>query len=284
MSTEPGGPAASDRYGREPALERWGARLGGLIGDGWLRRVLRTVFRKALAWSNSGGLTSRLPHGEVVRVAPEFRFVTWNPVEYEAFRQVLRPGDVAFDIGANVGAYTVLFAQWVGVAGQVHAFEPAPDAFRGLRRHLELNHLGEIVVVHRVAVSDQIGEASFVGTGSDGTNHLLSRSESEVRVIRVPTTTVDAVCAESGACPRLLKIDVEGAELAVLRGARHTIARMDRDAGIFVEMHPTAWRLQGLTADDIRAELATQNLRAVALRETAEPWAVEGECMRLVPL
>lgn len=284
MSAESGGPAESDRYGRERALERWGARLGRLIGDGWLRRVLRTVFRHVLAWSNGGGLTSRLPHGEVVRVAPEFRFVTWNPVEYEAFRLVLRPGDVAFDIGANVGAYTVLFAQWVGAAGKVHAFEPAPDAFRGLQRHIELNHLDEIVVARRVAVSDQIGEAGFVGTGSEGTNHLLSQSESEARVIRVSTTTVDAVCAESGVCPRLLKIDVEGAELAVLRGARHTIARMDRAAGIFVEMHPAAWRVQGLTVDAIRAELAAQGLRAVALRDTDEPWAIEGECMRLVPL
>jgi len=273
--------AHSDRYRASSALERFGGVVGRLIGDGWLRRVLRGGFRRVLAWRTGGGPRSVLPHGEVVRIAPEYRYLSWNPVEYEAFRAALRPGDVALDVGANVGAYTILFGLWTGQTGRVLAFEPAPEAYAGLRRHVELNRLAETVETLRMAVSDRVGEAEFVSLGSQGTNHLVGVDGGTAGVIRVPTTTIDTVCAERKLHPRVIKIDVEGAELSVLRGARATIAGMAPDAGVFVEMHPAAWRTLGLSVDDIRRELATQGLRAVPLRDTDDPWTLDGECMRL---
>jgi FkbM family methyltransferase len=281
MTSGPKVPAHSDRYGRQSLLERLGARLGRLIGDGPVRQLLRGGFRRVLGWTTGGGPRSVLPHGEVVRIAPAYRFLTWNPVEYEAFRGVLRPGDTALDVGANVGAYALLFGQWVGSTGRVIAFEPAPDAYRGLARHVALNGLAAVVETRQAAVSDRVGEAEFVSQGWAGTNHLTARGAGGGRIIRVPTTTVDAVCAERGIRPRLLKIDVEGAELAVLRGARQTIARMGDDGMVFVEMHPGVWRDQGLTAADIINELAAQGLHAVPLRTVDDAWSLDGECMRL---
>ncbi len=55
-----------------------------------------------------------LPGGEVVLVAPAFRHITWNPDEYAAFRAAVEPADVVLEAGRNVGAYTMLFAQWAG--------------------------------------------------------------------------------------------------------------------------------------------------------------------------
>lgn len=283
MTTDPHGAASSDRYGRPPLVERMGNAAGRLIGEGWLRRLLRGGFRRLLGLVTGGGPRSVLPHGEVVRIAPEFRYLTWNPIEYEAFRTVLRPGDAALDVGANVGAYAILFGLWVGDTGRVLAFEPAPDAMAGLRRHIGLNRLAHRVQPIQAAVADAVGEAGFVSEGSQGTNHLRRGAGDPTAntVITVPTTTIDAVCAEHHLRPRLIKIDVEGAELAVLRGARRTIAGMEQDAGIFVEMHPAAWRAMGQSADDMRAELGAQGLRPVPLRETSDPWALEGECVRL---
>lgn len=282
MTDDPRKIASSDRYGRRPVLELLGNRVGRAIGDGWLRRVLRAGFRRALGLVTRGGLRSVLPHGEVVRIAPEYRFLTWNPMEYEAFRAILRPGDTALDVGANVGAYALLFGLWVGARGRVLAFEPAPEAFAGLRRHLVLNRLDRRVRAVQTAVADREGEASFVSEGFQGTNHLsVPNRPAGAALIRVPTTTIDAVCVEYQLHPRLIKIDVEGAEVEVLRGARQTIAAMDRGAGIFVEMHPAAWRTVGQSADAMRTELAAQGLRAIPLRQTSDPWAVDGECMRL---
>jgi FkbM family methyltransferase len=282
MTDDPRAAASSNRYGRPPLLERLGNRIGRAIGDGWLRRVLRAGFRRALSVATGGGTLSTLPHGEAIRIDPAYRYLTWNPVEYEAFRTVLHPGDVALDVGANVGAYAVLFGLWVGDAGLVLAFEPSADALAGLRRHIRLNGLQRRVEPIAAAVSDTVGDAAFVSEGAQGTNHLVIDSANhQGTLISVPTTTIDAVCAERQLRPRLIKIDVEGAELSVLRGARRTIAAMARDAGIFVEMHPAAWRSMGQPVEAIRAELAAQGLRAVPLREAADPWALDGECMRL---
>ena len=72
------------------------------------------------------GLSCTLPGGERIRALPEHRYLSWNPQEYAAFKRAVSPGMVALDIGANVGAYSMLLGQWVGPAGRVFAFEPAP--------------------------------------------------------------------------------------------------------------------------------------------------------------
>ena len=283
MSDEQPKTAKSHSYRRPALLERTGDAIGRLLGDSAMRRHLRNVYRRLLGIASKGGPRSVLPHGEVVRMAPEFRFVTWNPVEYEAFRAVLRAGDTALDVGANVGPYTILFGLWAGPRGRVVAFEPAAAAYEGLCRHLALNGLAGHVRALRVAVSDTV-EAEFVSEGFQGTNRLRggATAHASSRTIRVPTTTIDQVCRAERLHPRLIKIDVEGAELAVLRGARETIAAMAADSGLFVEMHPVAWRAAGITVDDVRAELSRQQLRAVPLRANVDAWSLDGECMRLV--
>src|SRR5262245_16575080 len=76
-----------------------------------LRRPLKPLFNRLLA-RQGDGLQSVLPGGEVVRVAPAYRHISWNLDEYSAFRTVVRPGSIVLEAGANVGAYTVLFGQW----------------------------------------------------------------------------------------------------------------------------------------------------------------------------
>jgi FkbM family methyltransferase len=284
MKSEPTGPAHSSAYRQTSRLERIGAVMGRALGQGRTRHILRALYRWIIGVATRGGIRSTLPHGEVVRVAPEYRHLTWNPVEYEAFRASMQPGADALDIGANVGAYAILFGLWAGPKGRVLAFEPASEAYAGLCRHLALNGVAAWVRALPIAVSDTVGHAEFLSEGFQGTNRLdagPARDTARTRV-RVPTTTIDTICEAEGLHPRLIKIDVEGAEIAVLRGARKTIAALPAGGGLFVEMHPAAWRASGLTVDDMRAELATQRLRAIPLRECADPWALEGECMRLV--
>jgi FkbM family methyltransferase len=277
-------PAESEAYRRPTVLERAAERFGGLLGSGALRRVARSAYRAALELRTGGrGMECVLPCGETVRILPAFRYLTWNPVEVAAFRAALRPGDHAVDVGANVGCYTLLFARWVGSTGRVLALEPAPDAFDGLVRHVALNGLAAQVTALNIAASDRAGVARLAVDGFQGTNHLVAGgSDDGARSIDVRTETLDELCERERIDPALMKVDVEGAELSVLRGAAETIRRMGEGLSLFVEMHPSAWREAGVTVDDVRGELRGMGFRAVPLRETADPWALEGECMRLV--
>jgi len=269
--------AGSSAFRTPTALERLGTAAGRLLPGGAPRDALRAAFRLAVRLRTGGSVRARLPGGEEVRLLAEYRFVTWNRAEYDAFRASAAPGIVALDVGANVGAYALVMGRWVGREGRVFALEPAPEAFHGLARHVALNGLDGVVTPVRIAAAGRGGTATLAVDGASGANRLGAGGE------RVETITLDDFCARENVAPALIKIDVEGAELEVLRGARETIRRGGAGLALFVEMHPTLWREMGISATDVRAELDAQGLRAEALRPgVADLWALEGECLRLV--
>lgn len=224
-------------------------------------------------------LVSTLPGGERVRLCARYRQLGWNPEEYAAFREAVRPGATVFDVGANLGAYTLLFAQWVGPVGKVVAFEPAPAAATGLRRLVALNDLRERVEIVETAVSGAVGTAQFASDGSSGANALVNVPHGSRGVISVPTTSLDAFCDAHRLRPDVIKIDVEGEELDVLRGARQTLSRPS--VQVFLELHPSAWASRGITAASIRGELESLGLAAEPLDPSIDVWTTEGISARL---
>ena len=141
----------------------------------------------------------------------------YEPEQTALFRSLIAPGSVVLDIGAHVGYYTLLASTLAGPQGHVLAFEPNPRNCGFLRRHVAMNHRSN-VAIEEAAVSDVEGTARFdFGTGS-GTGHLADGGAIAVRTLRI-----DDVCAARTLVPTALKIDVEGAELAVLHGAASTI-------------------------------------------------------------
>src|SRR6185295_17176098 len=128
----------ADRYRRPGIVERLAMRLSKLALSPSIRQPLKRIYLRALTLQTRGrGLPASLPGGESVRVLPEYSYLSWNPDEYRAFRAAVGPGMTAFDVGANVGAYSLLLGQWVGATGSVFAFEPAPAARDGLQRHID---------------------------------------------------------------------------------------------------------------------------------------------------
>jgi len=226
-----------------------------------------------------GRLIAALPGGERVRLLAAHRQMCWNPVEYDAFRADVRRGDTVLDVGANIGAYTALFAQWVGDTGRVIAFEPAPTAYAALCGMLQANGLSSRVTALQQAVSDREGSASFTAHGDDGGNRLCGPGAADA--VTVATTTIDGVCQRLRLRPRLMKIDVEGAELDVLRGARATIAAAD-DLRLYMEIHPRLWASFGASREALEAELQAQRLRPERLDGDPDVWGLEGVCLRLV--
>lgn len=165
---------------------------------------------------------------------------------YLWIRERLLPGDTVLDCGANLGLFSTMMARRVGPQGRVHAFEPSPGSSRDLARVLVLNGLFEQVAVNVAAVSDTCGEAAFCDITAGDVRREASHLDALGRIgflgelshqeVRVPTVTLDAYIQREGLAPRLVKIDVEGAEFLVLEGARRSVAA--HHPLLVIEIHP----------------------------------------------
>jgi FkbM family methyltransferase len=131
---------------------------------------------------------------------------------------IIQPDSVFYDVGANVGFYSLLGAVLVGATGRVFAFEPLPRNLAYLRRHLALNRAVNVDVLE-LAVGEQDGVGSFTDEATGCMGHL-----SEEGAISVPVARLDSL-VDSGRLlpPNYIKMDIEGAELSALRGARSCI-------------------------------------------------------------
>lgn len=149
----------------------------------------------------------------------------------EALAAHLGTGDVVLDVGANVGFFAVVCAHLVGPIGRVVAFEPVPANAAAVRRNAWLNGLSGLEVV-LTAVGDRCGKATLVLARHAGGAALsdCDRPPDACGECEVPLTTLDDWLRREGArLPgpvKLVKIDVEGAELAVLHGARALLERV----------------------------------------------------------
>jgi len=142
---------------------------------------------------------------------------SYEPEKMDVAKSLLKKGDVAFDIGANVGIYTLLFSSVVGSSGKVVAFEPWKPNLAYLRKHLLLNDIANVVVLDS-AVSEKSGWALLDGSNDPCTVKISTEGSSEIRTVRL-----DDYTHATGLRPNLIKIDVEGAELSVLKGALRTL-------------------------------------------------------------
>jgi tRNA G37 N-methylase Trm5 len=95
---------------------------------------------------------------------------TWEPVETELLRKLIKPGDVVLDVGANIGYYAVLFGRWVGDGGWVIAVEPEPDNFSLLCRNLAANGSSNVIPLP-VAASDRFGELALYLSSDNKGDH-----------------------------------------------------------------------------------------------------------------
>ncbi|MBA7620167.1 hypothetical protein ES703_27511 [subsurface metagenome] len=137
---------------------------------------------------------------------------------------------VFYDIGAHVGFYTLLASQLVGPDGKVIAFEPVCRNLNYLRRHLVINHCANVVVIG-AAVSDKNGIFPF----SEGSNSSMGYLSDEGN-LTVNTVSIDELVMNGEiAAPDYMKIDVEGAELLVLKGAKATLSNCNVE--MFLAIH-----------------------------------------------
>jgi FkbM family methyltransferase len=211
-------------------------------------------------------------HGEPIRLHVSFRSY---PLDYEqkalsAFLSLIAPGDVVWDVGANVGIYTLLAARKTGPAGRVVAWEPSPATFRILSSHARANGVTDRCQLLQAAVHDgSSASASFWIDKTDSmstTNRLSSAAMSGGgQTITVEAADLDGWCKQLGQCPKVVKIDVEGAEALVLRGASKLMrGELGPRPGLLVAVHPHMMKEFGCAPEELTELVTVRGYRALS--------------------
>lgn len=172
-------------------------------------------------------------HGEFILQFPDDR--AWEVLLFQGtfetgtttmLEKLVRPTDVVLDIGANIGWFTVIITKLLNT-GVCHAFEPQPAVYERLARTCARNQLGSRVILNQLALGNHKGSVELYSFRSLGSGHSsMSRlGRDDYSSATVPMVTLDAYL-ESRNLPEvdIVKIDVEGAEMGVLRGAQKLLA------------------------------------------------------------
>jgi FkbM family methyltransferase len=247
---------------REIALDltRWYVRYGpGAVGkaavvENFLNAGLRDHPRLRRARTRFGATFLTDTQDLIQRYLYEFG--VWEPHLTHWLQQRLKPGDVFIDAGANIGYYSVLASKLVGPSGGVVAIEASPDFHRRLTTHARMNGCTNVRAV-RAAVSDRERKVRFVLASSRnmGANSVVpydGAAESTFETVAVPLPHV--ITAQEIARARVIKIDVEGAEGAVLRGLAPMLGRLRPDAELAIEVTP---QRMGQLGDSVEELLET---------------------------
>jgi FkbM family methyltransferase len=185
----------------------------------------------------------------------------------------LGEGDTAIDVGAHYGACSILMAARCGQTGHVVAFEPDHYAREVLAKNLTLNPHIKRPDVEGSACSDEIGEATLFSRGGNSQSSLARSAvgvstDDPCEELRVPLVTLDSYwSAHRLPEPRCIKIDAEGAEIRILRGAGQLLGSK---AHLFCELHPYAWPEFGSTLTELKDLCAAARRRIRYLDRDAE--------------
>ncbi|HKZ67502.1 MAG TPA: FkbM family methyltransferase [Chitinophagaceae bacterium] len=185
---------------------------------------------------NISGFSLRLPS----------RYYKYFKQDYELnninfLNNQVEKGMTVIDIGAHIGLLSTIIAQKVGNSGKVYSFEPTPSTFQLLQKTIAINNHKEIIIPFNKAVSDKSGTTTFYITdkAAHNSNSLANTKRENVKeyAIEVNLVSVDDFALENKLSKiDLIKIDAEGAELSVLKGAEKTIDTFKPK--ILLALHP----------------------------------------------
>ncbi len=240
------------------------SRLGKLA-----LRVLKGRSDKLKIYRGESGITLRL----LSREAEYFGFFhlgAMNLYETNLMRNIVKPGDSFVDVGAYVdGWHSIVVSKAVGNTGHVYTFEPIPAFFRRLEDNIKLNNLTN-VTLEMAAVSTKDGHRMFYENKASSSFYRKQAKHGTSRHaagIKVRTVALDRYLAKKRATSvRFMKIDAEGAELEVLRGAIHTLSS-PKAPDLMIEIDDRYLRNGGSSEAELLTFLKKLGYRAYSITE-----------------
>jgi FkbM family methyltransferase len=197
---------------------------------GWIRRGLNRAAPAGLTTITvaAGGLQGMRLTLDLQR-EKDYWLGTYEPGLQDAIRELVKPGDVVYDIGANIGYISLILAQAVGDKGKVFAFEALPENQVRLRENISLNNLDKRVSVVPVAVIDTAHSVRFLVGPSGGMGKAEGSAGRQEVVystsIMVAGTSLDEFVYGTGhPSPQIIKVDIEGGEVLALPGMQRVLS------------------------------------------------------------
>jgi FkbM family methyltransferase len=243
-------------------------------------RLLRWVpFLPRRAVRNIRGVTFECDFALDPRIGDMF-LSAYEPDEVAVLERYLGPGDVFVDVGANIGYLTAVGASLVGPGGQVHSFEPVPEYFARLES-LRAANPRYAITVNAMALGEREGSAEITQAppGNIGWNTLVPGMLPDGARHSVPVQRLDSYLSERGiARVALIKIDTEGFELPVLRGASGFLDGVDgakQRPPILCEVAPGAYPLLGSSVVELFDYMAGYGYAAFDVERGGRPVRAE---------
>ncbi len=213
--------------------------------------------------------------GRDVSIAPHLILDgVWEEWTEAVLRTLLRPGMTVFEVGTNVGFFTLIMAAAVGPGGKIFSFEADAELAQLARDNIEINGLHRTARVVERAAGEHAGTVTFyktdrhLGGGSivEGLEQIPHNPSDHRRAVEVAMTTLDVFCKEVSAQPDVLKIDAEGAESAILRGASELLDSK-RPLAIVMEFFPRFVRAAGDEPDALLARMEQRGFSLYVIDE-----------------
>ena len=237
-------PRTLDRWKQLLRISYWGmkSRFGGYgLAEFRIIQRIEGLVRKAIKSDTAviQGHRMCLGANDDLNLSVDGQF---TPQETAAFQREVHEGGTVVDVGANIGYFTLLFARLVGPHGRVFAFEPEPTNFDLLRMNVELNGYSNVTLIPK-AVSGISGTARLYLAEHKGDGRIFDSHDGR-ESIPVDTVRLDDFFHDFQGRIDLIKIDIQGAEPAALRGMTKLIEKHPR-ARIILEFWPIGLKLFG---------------------------------------
>ena len=162
----------------------------------------------------------------------------WEPFQSSLIKNILKSGDVALDVGAHHGFYTLFMSQLVGNSGKIYSFEPSNLALEVLNKHLLLNETENVKLFGFALGSETSDSVSFIpGDGKNtGSAHISNSAPDSIITERIQVRELDSIQEIDFQNVRVIKVDVEGHEDFFIQGAKRALSRLGSGAVIFLEV------------------------------------------------
>lgn len=242
-------------------------RHGPLKRMRFLWNLLRPVYRLIIRFAPGLTVSKKIgPYGpfKLNRRFAFSNFDAWGSAHNRGFQaciEAARGKSCVLDIGAHIGLVSLPFSQSIANDGTIYAFEPATANGEFLKQHIASNNISNIEVI-----TDLLGDTEkdsvefFESTGDSGMNTIAnSGSQRGYTSTKKRQITLDEFCANQQLAPQLIKIDTEGAEVGILKGAQNTLRQ--HQPTIYLSVHPRHIIELGSTVEELEKLLQDLNYK-----------------------